>query len=144
MADIFHQLVIEADLATVFAAVSTPEGLDRWWTDTCSGERRVGEEYRLGFGPEYPWAGVVCRLEENHRFELEITEASEDWIGTRVGFRLVEQPGGSTELRFHHIGWPEVSDHFRRSSYCWAMYLRLLKRGIETGEIVSYSDRPNA
>jgi hypothetical protein len=33
------------------------------------------------------------------------------------------------------------NDHFRISCYCWPMYLRLLRRHIEHGEVVPYADR---
>jgi hypothetical protein len=34
-----------------------------------------------------------------------------------------------------------VSAHYRTSSFCWAMYLRLLKRYVEHGEVVPYEKR---
>ena len=41
-------------------------------------------------------------------------------------------------------GTPKLGgEHFRISSYCWAMYLRVLKRGVEFGEAVPYKDRLN-
>ncbi|MCH8956850.1 SRPBCC domain-containing protein, partial [candidate division KSB1 bacterium] len=35
----------------------------------------------------------------------------------------------------------EANEHYRVSCYCWAMYLRLLKRYVEHGETVPYEDR---
>ena len=49
--------------------------------------------------------------------------------------------GGRTFVRFHHIGWPSVSEHYRISSHCWAMYLRVLRRYLEHGERVPYEQR---
>jgi len=40
-----------------------------------------------------------------------------------------------------HTGWPEDNKHWRISCYCWAMYLRLLRRYLEYGEIVPYERR---
>ena len=40
MADIFHHLRIKAPLGHVLQAVSSPEGLDTWWTKGSSGEPR--------------------------------------------------------------------------------------------------------
>ncbi len=45
------------------------------------------------------------------------------------------------EVSFYHMGWPENNEHFRISCYCWAMYLRILKRYIEYGEKVPYKSR---
>lgn len=73
-------------------------------------------------------------------FELQLTMAHPDWLGTRVGF-LLEKHSSATEIRFYHLGWPEMNDHYRISNYCWAMYLRILKRYLEHGEKVPYENR---
>jgi len=143
MADISHDFPINASLNRVFEAVSTPAGLDTWWTKHSTGEPVEGNEYKLWFGPEYDWRAVVCRCVPDTEFELELTSAQRDWQGTRVGF-LLEERDGVTQVRFHHSGWPEANDHYRGSCYCWAMYLRLLRRYVETGETVPYEDRDTA
>ena len=73
-------------------------------------------------------------------FELEMTRSDPDWNGTRVGF-VLERQGNGTAVRFHHLGWPEGNAHYRTSCYCWAMYLRVLKRHLEFGENVPYEKR---
>jgi len=143
MADIFHDFPIVASRLRVFQAISTPAGLDAWWTKRSSGEPRPGAQYELWFGPEYDWRAVVSRCVADTEFELTMTTATDDWRGTKVGFLLTDQ-GDMTEVRFHHVGWPGVSDHYRTSSFCWAMYLRLLKRHLEHGEQVPYEVRLDA
>ena len=69
-----------------------------------------------------------------------LTKADDDWKGTRVGFHLAAIEGG-TQVRFHHTGWPRLNEHYRISCYCWAMYLRILKRYVEHGEAVPYDQR---
>lgn len=63
-----------------------------------------------------------------------------DWEGTRVAFEL-DAGGGVTQVRFRHSGWPEPNSHYRPSAFCWAMYLRLLRLSLETGEVVPYDRR---
>jgi len=140
MADIHHQFKSHTPGARVFAAIVTPAGLDSWWTLISAGSAEPGAVHEFGFGPEYQWRAVAVRCVVDSAIEWELTEAMEDWVGTRVGFTLSEG-GGGTEVRFQHSGWTEASAHFRTSSFCWAMYLRLLKRLVETGEVVPYSDR---
>jgi uncharacterized protein YndB with AHSA1/START domain len=140
MADILHDLTIGVAPAEVFRAISTPAGLDRWWTKRSSGEPRRGQIYELWFSPEHDWRGRVTRCVPNTEFELEVTEADEDWTGTRVGFRLAES-GPGTVVSFYHTGWTAPNSHFRQSSYCWATYLRILKHYLEGGEAVAYEDR---
>lgn len=143
MADIFHDFPVNASLQRVFEAVSTPAGLDKWWTKRSSGEPREGAEYELWFGPEYDWRAVVSRRVPHTEFELKVTRSDQDWLGTRVGFILNERDG-VTQVQFHHSGWPSANDHYRVSCFCWAMYLRLLKRYIEGGEVVPYEERLDA
>ena len=140
MADIFHHFPIKASLDKVFLTLSTPAGLDSWWTKSSSGEPGQGAEYELGFGPGYEWRAVVSRCVPNAEFVLTLTSAEKDWQGTRVGF-LLEEKAGLTQVSFHHTGWPEANEHYRISCYCWAMYLRLMKRYVEYGEVVPYEDR---
>ena len=125
--DIFHDFPINAAPARVFDGVSRPVGLDQWWTKSSKGEPAMNAEYELDFGPGHLWKAKVTRSMPAKEFELELTEAGEDWLGTRVGFEL-EQRGDSTWVRFHHTGWPSLNEHYRTSCNCWAMYLRILSR----------------
>src|SRR6185503_2859396 len=51
VADIFQHFPIKAPAQRVFEAVSTPAGLDAWWTLNSSRGSDEGAEYMLGFGP---------------------------------------------------------------------------------------------
>jgi hypothetical protein len=115
----------------------------QWWTKRASGEAREGAEYELWFGPQYDWRAKVTKCIPGSFFELEITRADPDWLGTRVGFRL-EEKNGNTNAHFYHTGWRTGNDHWRISCYCWAMYLRILRRYVELGEFVPYEKRLDA
>jgi uncharacterized protein YndB with AHSA1/START domain len=143
MADIFHDFPIKAPIERVFRAVSTAEGLDTWWTLRASGTAEEGAAYELGFGPGFDWRATVTRYEPNAVFELEMVDADSDWTSTRVGIRLEPHASG-TWVQFSHRGWPAANDHFRVSSHCWAMYLRVLRRSLERGEAVPYDARLDA
>jgi uncharacterized protein YndB with AHSA1/START domain len=143
MPDILHDVWIQSKIEDVFRGITTPEGLDRWWTLKSTGTPEVGSTYELWFGPRHDWRARVTAYRARMEFDLEVTDASPDWVGTHVHFELEPRDGG-TCLHFAHRGWPEMSEHFRVSSYCWAMYLRILRRYIEYGEKVSYTDRLGA
>ena len=143
MPDIVHQFRINADAGKVFAGVSTPKGLDNWWTKRSEGKAAIGEEYVLWFGPGYDWRGVVSRCVAEKEFALDMVEAMDDWKGTRVAFEL-KGDGGATDVVFRHTNWPVANEHFQISSFCWAMYLRLLKQYVEHGEVVPYDKRLDA
>ncbi len=140
MANIFHDFPIKASPDRVFRAISTPAGLDTWWTKASAGKPREGAEYDLSFGPDYVWRGMVTRYVPDSEFELTMVQADNDWLGTLVGFRL-EPRAGATWVQFHHTGWPGINEHYRISCNCWAMYLRVLRRSLEHGESVAYEDR---
>ena len=140
MADILQDFPIQAPPDRVFAAVSAPALLDEWWTLRSSGEPATGSTYDLDFGPGYQWQAVVTRSVPQSAFELTLTRADPDWLGTTVGFEL--SPAGSgTRVRFPHRGWPDANDHYRTSCHCWALYLRILRRHLEHGESVPYEER---
>lgn len=143
MPDIVQDFPIKAPPSRVFQVISTPAGLDRWWTAKSAGEPRLGAEYQLGFGPGYDWRAKVTRCRPETEFELELTRGDREWIGTKVGF-VLHGEGGATQVRFHHLGWPTESEQWRVSCYCWAMYLRILRRYIEHGEEVPYERRLDA
>jgi len=140
MPDIYHTLPIRASAQRVFDMVSTPAGLDAWWTARSQGTPLLGIDYQLWFAPDYDWRARVSACEPGTRFELELTTAMQDWLGTRVRVELAERDGVTT-LRFAHLGWPRDTEHFRVSSYCWAMYLRHLRRHVELGVTVPYDQR---
>ncbi|HUF05534.1 MAG TPA: SRPBCC domain-containing protein [Aridibacter sp.] len=183
MPDIFHQFPVFAPANEVFDAVSTPQGLDAWWTLTSKGEPAEGNVYELFFGKGYDWRARVTACVPNEVFELEIYDSMPDWDGTRVRFELTERASvddvsdfpeagtseddnnttagsassagsaapeesapsaAETMVRFSHTGWPEDNDHYRTSSFCWAMYLRLMKKWVDEGTVVEYGKRLDA
>ncbi len=141
MADILLEFTVKASPYRVFEAMATPQGLERWWTKSSKGDAGENGEYQLFFRPEYDWRGKVTTYEAGKAFELQITTAHADWLGTRVGFELQSEGSDSTLVRFYHTGWPEPNQHWRVSCYCWAMYLRLMRRYVEHGEFVPYENR---
>jgi len=140
MPDIHQIFFIKAAPEKVFEGVATPEGIDNWWTLDCSGKPSVGERYYLGFGPEYQWQATVSKCNPGKQFELTMNDSDNDWKGTRVGFNIEPQAEGS-KVEFYHTGWPTDNEHHRISTYCWAMYLRILKLNIEKGYKVPYNER---
>jgi uncharacterized protein YndB with AHSA1/START domain len=141
MADILHDFIIRESVEKVFEGISTPAGLNAWWTKKSAGEAAIGTEYELFFGPKYDWRAVVSKCSPGKEFELKMTKSESDWRDTLIGFNLEKMDDNVTQVHFYHKNWPATNDHFRISSYCWAMYLRILKRHLEFGEEVEYDKR---
>lgn len=143
MADIFHYFPINAPADKVFECISTPTGLDKWWTESSEGKSAIGQEFQLHFTAKYHWSAVISKFRPDTELEFTMTKADEDWIGSKVGFRLTPK-ANHTDVQFYHTGWKTDNEHYRISNFCWAMYLRILKRHLEFGEFVPYEDRLDA
>ncbi len=155
MADITLDFPVRGSIREVYARFATPEGLNAWWTLEARGRSALGEPWCLDFGPGYEWRALVTACEPPRLFELTITDAMDDWRGTRVRALLRDGDGDGaadgdgqddavTTVHFCHEGWPEASDHYRVSTFCWAMYLRHLRRHVESGIFVPYAERLDA
>jgi uncharacterized protein YndB with AHSA1/START domain len=142
MPDVYHNFPIKKSPSKVYENITGSKGLDNWWTKSSGSNPELGGKYSLYFGPGYNWKALVTKFESDQVFELQFTEADEDWLGTKVGFVLAAKDG-KTAVNFYHSGWPQANDHFKISSFCWAMYLRILKRNTELGEQVPYEKRPD-
>jgi len=143
VADILLAFPIKAPPLVVFDAMTSPDGLNSWWTLDALGEATLGASYALGFGLATPWRALVTRCERPFFFEWTMLASDADWVDTRVGIQLSETAFG-TQVEFYHRGWRTDNEHFRGSSYCWATYLRILKRSVELGEFIPYHQRDDA
>jgi len=137
---IYHDLTIAASKDKVFDAVSKPEHLNNWWTLKCSGKPQLGCEYNFNFTDDYNWYGKVSKCELNKVFCIEMTQSDTDWKNTTFSFELEEVNNG-TLLKFSHENWPQKNDHFRHSSFCWALLLNGLKNYLEKGIIIPFNQR---
>lgn len=137
---ILHDLEVDATLENVFRMVSVPEFLNEWWTHYCQGLPELNSEYTFEFSKEYIWKGKISKFSPPYEIEFLMTDADADWAGTRVGFILKEE-GNNTKISFYHTGWKSANEHFRQTSFCWALYLRILRKFAEEGLHVPYSER---
>ncbi len=137
---IYHDLPIHAPIRKVFDAICLPDHLVNWWPRKCSGKPSLGATYNFYFAPEYDWYGEVVRIDKDQAFHIKVTKADTDWEPTTLGFDLKETEQGAM-LSFSHINWTNCKDHFKRSSYCWAILLQGLKNYIEKGVIIPFEER---
>jgi uncharacterized protein YndB with AHSA1/START domain len=140
MPDILHKFQIAAPPDRVFDAFCSPEGLNSWWTLRSSGKPETGEAYNFYFAPEYDWFAEVIHVVPTQELTWKMTGAMEDWMGTRVGFRLSPDEQGTSVL-FFHTDWKESSDHFAITNFCWGQLLNGLKQFVEKGKIIPFEQR---
>ena len=137
---ILHDVEIVCNREELYNAIVSPEYLDRWWTLRSSGIDSIGEEFTFYFGENYDWRAVVTDMKKNSFIEWKMTFADADWTGTYLRFDLNTNQDFML-LSFSHIAWKNANAHFKRTSYCWALYLRGLKLLIEQGVEKPYGSR---
>lgn len=108
-----------------------PELLNKWWTTQSEGQAQVNEEFRFYFSEDYDWRARVLEVSENESISYQMLEADDDWKHTILSFELSSTDHNHHLLRFEHRNWKQVNAHFRRTSYCWALYLNDLKKYVE-------------
>jgi hypothetical protein len=127
--DIIHYFQVKSPIESVFEAISSARGISKWWSRKTTGYSEFGALLELEFSDDVHW-------------QAQVTEMDPDWMDSRVGFQLSSGPE-AVDVKFYHKGWKEANDHYYISSYCWAMYLRIMKRYVEFGEFVEYEQRLN-
>ena len=87
MPDILHDFPVFAPIENVFQAISTPDGINTWWTLTCPGEPIEESIYELGFGDGHQWKARLVRVRpdaETERVNLTVDMIPNDWVRSMI------------------------------------------------------------
>ena len=133
MPDILHKVGIESSPPdNVYKALTTVEGLSRWWTSATRGESKVGGTLQFRFG-----AGgfdmKVLELRPGKHVLWEVIDGPEEWLGTTISFDL-KQNDDWTIVLFKHQGWKEPVEFMHHCSTKWGVFLLSLKSLLEKGK----------
>ena len=144
MATIHHQVWIDTPAAKLFEAISTVDGVGRWWDKAKATRTEVGTV--LEFSPGAPHGTLKARvldLVPGKRVEWEFisthpkSSPASAWTGTHVVFEVTERkplPFAETKaermavLDFRHSGWDESSEWLGFCSFGWAEALKKLEQ----------------
>jgi uncharacterized protein YndB with AHSA1/START domain len=139
MADILHRVGIAAPPARVYEALTTTEGLSRWWTRDVDGDPNQGGTLRFFFGGTEPGAVMeVVDLAPAQRVEWRcVGGMADEWVGTHLIFDL-KPAEGETVLLFTHADWREPVEFMHHCSTKWAYFLLGLKAWLEGGEATAW------
>lgn len=136
-----RQIVLSADRRTVYRALATEAGLRRWWTRTCDVDSTVGGRAAFHFGPHRKVMQIEA-LEPDRRvlwrcvealIDLPELRAKDEWVGTRIEFRLSDALEGKTLLEFEHVGLTPALECHALCTQGWDHFLASLQGEVELG-----------
>jgi uncharacterized protein YndB with AHSA1/START domain len=132
MADMLHQVYIDAPPQRVYDAISTGEGPKSWWTADTEAETRVGSIAVFGFFKRT----TVFRMEIDEltpakRIRWRCVDGPDEWKGTEISFELKENPEGGTVLDFRHGGWRSRDGAYPLCNTTWGALMIRLKDYVE-------------
>jgi uncharacterized protein YndB with AHSA1/START domain len=127
MAEMKHQIPINAAPEKVYAALATSAGLAGWWTADSKADEKVGGKAEFGFDKR----GMVYRmniekLEPGKQVVWTCHGDHPEWNGTTLTWTIAPEGKGST-LRFTHSGWKSASDFFAICNSSWGELMYRLK-----------------
>jgi uncharacterized protein YndB with AHSA1/START domain len=132
MVDILHRVGMRgASLDDVYEALTTIDGLSRWWTTTTIGDAGEGGSILFRFEP----GDIGVRVLETvpaKRVVWQVADEPLEWRGTTITFDL-RQDGEWAIVLFAHEGWAEPGEFMHHCSTKWATFLLSLKQLVETG-----------
>jgi len=133
MPDIIHRIGISCPVADVYNALTTNEGLSRWWTQDTTGAGEAGSIIQFRFNGEGPDFKVIELLPDALVRWAHSGDMPAAWIGTEVSFELKHEKG-QTYVFFSHAHWKQASEFMGHCSTKWATFLMSLKDSLETGK----------
>jgi uncharacterized protein YndB with AHSA1/START domain len=131
MPDIMHSLKIQTQPVRVYQAITTAEGIRKWWTRDASLDPKVGGGGEFAFyGRRFVVKVVIDELEPQARVKWRVTNSA--WPGDAVEFELKPE-SKHTRLTFVHRGFAEADQRYASATTRWGSYLLSLKQYLETG-----------
>jgi uncharacterized protein YndB with AHSA1/START domain len=138
MADIRHRVGIAAPQGHVYDALTTMDGIARWWTRDVRGDASLGGKLEFFFGaPEPATVMEVAELVPAQHVVWRCVEGPSEWVGTSLIFDL-KTADDQTVVLFSHADWREPVEGIYHCSTKWAYFLLGLKAGLEGREYTPY------
>jgi uncharacterized protein YndB with AHSA1/START domain len=123
---------IAARPAAVITALTTTDGVRRWWTDDAHLGRDIGTPAIFRFGA----IEVTFLIDRIDRHGIEMTCVSHknhsEWLDTHLAFRVIPD-GEGTYVDLLHDGFRDKNGCYARFVEAWPYYLRSLRAYCENG-----------
>jgi len=134
MADIMHQVAINAPAKQIYPLLSTKAGIQQWlkaedsWKIT--GAENLGGSLIFNYNDSQHTMKII-KLETNKEVRWECTDGPPEWIGTTVDF-FIEDNVKKCTLLFSHNGWAERTKFFQQCDQAWGGYVADIKKQVES------------
>jgi hypothetical protein len=128
MPDILHRVGIKAKPVKVYRALTTREGLSRWWITGTRGNCQKGGTIDFGFTRM-----KVIESLPGKRVKWKCIQGPNEWIDTEVSFEFKNR-AKQTYLLFRHANWKKPVEFMYHCSTKWAVFLLSLKNWLEREE----------
>ena len=128
------QLDMDTDPDTVMQALTTPDGVERWWSRPVDGDPgKDGGEFRISF-PDVPQPFEFA-VERGDRAVAWRTMAFPPWwADTTIRWRVGDpDEGDGTRLVFTHEGFDPTNPIIPVITPAWAQFIFGLKAQVEAG-----------
>jgi len=134
MADINHEIKIQAPLEKTFKALSNLDDLKSWHTAHIEGIPAINETLTFkGSGkPTFLWK--IVQVEPNKKVIWECLEGPGDSPGTKAIYTLSKVNDHSTLVELAHTSWPDQQGNFRKCNTLWGILMHHFKNYVETGK----------
>lgn len=134
MAELRHQILINAAPEKVYAALATSAGLRGWWTADSNADDKTGGKAEFGFGKRgMMYRMKIEKLEPGKLVVWTCYGDQPEWKGTTLTWNIARE-GDAAVLRFTQSGWREVTDFCAGCNSMWGRLMFRLKAYAETGK----------
>lgn len=134
MAEILHQLFINAPPSKVYSALTDPKALSSWWTRHATVETRINSISQFAFDHGATVLRMkILRLIPNKAVVWHCVGGHPEWEDTQLYFEIEPTKAGTT-LHFAQRGWKRTTGVFAKTNFDWARFLMSLRSLLEKGK----------
>jgi len=127
MAELRHQIPINAAPEKVYAALSTQAGLRGWWTLDATADEKVGGKAEFGFDNRQTiFRMKIEKLEPGKQVVWSCHGEQPEWIGTILTWDI-RREGNITMLRFTQGEWKSMSEMYAMCNSSWGELVHRLR-----------------
>ena len=119
-----REITINASKERIYAAISDPAQLTRWFPETIEGKLEVGEQPIFGFGEHGRNQVCIMAARPHEYFAYRWVPGANHYLGnvlevpnTLVEFRIAEETGGRCKVTLTECGFAGLPAELMESAY---------------------------